>query len=623
MEMAKTPTSESNFKRNSTKKELQDLCREHGLSPYKTKANLLKSLRPYYKVIGMATNPTSKVIDDTNITKKELQKLCRKYGLSPFDTKTNLLSSLRTYFEKINLDLFSEVESSNGCSKSLLTELLSGVQLSEATKVNKGVDGRKGKFTASFVRGHQIYSHSREKDDQEIHSQTVKTNELGNLKEAGVHNKVSEFKNVEKVGCSTSNIQKHSNSKKQENTCSQNLTQCDVYSLRPRKSHQISAGMNNFFSAEKDSVGSIAGSQHVDSTPTKDGATPLESSTSVSSLEFCVRSEEGINLFVDLSSSLPDWSKRLENEVRIFQDLQMDKFQRFRQELMGSFMGNVDAGFRISSYCAHTDRSPDSFARKNSKSRNEYPGADDGLSSNMMTKPCVVSVEMSMHLQDKNKVLRLPRLNAYIQNVPVPGIKSCTGNEETETKKLNVFHASPIKLRGNSVSMVSNGLVSTSENQNMKLGCVKCPEDLKKSYRPDNCTVPSSISTASGAVEMQLSGIAMVRQNVSYSTVVNDDSLGFVAVDVAETGNIGLANAIEVHHNASLDYKGGGPDGSKASQISKKRLEDYVSGRGHKRKRNNGLYKESYHQHDGRILRSAYQLGQKVFPRRSMRLVSK
>ncbi|CAI9762852.1 unnamed protein product [Fraxinus pennsylvanica] len=537
MEMAKTPTSESNFKRYATKKELQDLCREHDLSPYKTKADLLKSLRPNYK--------------------------------------------------KINLNLFSEVESSNGCSKSLLTELLSGAQLSEATKVNKGVEGRKGKFTSSFVHGHRIYSHSREKDDQEIHSQIVKTNEVGNLKEAGVHDKVSEFKNVEKVGCSTSNIQKHSNSKKQENTCSQNLTQCDVYNLRPRKSHQISAGMNNFFPAEKDSVGSIAGSQHIDSTSTMDGAIPLESSTSVSSLEFCVRSEEGINLFVDLSSSLPDWSKRLENEVRIFQDLQMDKFQRFRQELMGSFMGNVDAGFRISSYCAHTDPSLDSFARKNSKSRIEHPDADDGLSSNMMTKPCVVSVEMSMHLQDKNKVLRLPRLNAYIQNVPLPGIKSCTGNGETETKELNVFHTSPIKLRGNCVSMVSNGLVSTPENHNTKLGRVKCHEDLKKSYRPDNCTVPSSISTASGAVEMQLSGIAMLRQNASYSTVVNDDSLGFVAVDVAETGNIGLANAIEVHHNASLDYvpttadesKGGGPDGSKASQISKKRLEDCVSGR--------------------------------------------
>ncbi|CAA3024681.1 Hypothetical predicted protein [Olea europaea subsp. europaea] len=629
MEMAKTPTSESNFERNASKKELQDLCREHGLSPYKTKANLLKSLRPYYKVIGMVKNSTSKVIYDTDITKKELQKLCRKYGLSPYDTKVNLLCSLRTYFQKMNLNLFSEVESSNGCSKSLLTGLLSGAQLSETTKVNK--EDRKGKFTASFVHGHGIYSRSREKDDQEIHSQTVKTNELGNLKEAGVHDKVSDFKNVEKVGCSMSNIQKHSNSKKWDNTCAQNLTQCEVYNFRPRKSHQISTGTNNYFSSKKDCVGSIAGSQHIDSTSTMDGTVPLESSTSVSSLDFCVRSEEGINLFVDLSSSLPDWSKRLENEVRIFQDLQMDKFQSFHQELMGSFMGNVDAGFRISSYCAHTDPSPDSFARKNRESRIEYPNADDGLSSNIMKKPCVVSVEMSMHLQDKNKVLRLPRLNAFIQNAPVPGIKSCTGNEETEAKKLNVFHTSPIELHCNSVSMVSNGLVSTPENQNTKLGRVKCHEDLKESYRPDNCTVPCSISTASGAVEMHLSGIAMLRQNASCSTVENDDSMGFVVVDVAETGNIGLANATEVHHNASLHYvpttpdesKGSGPGGSKASRVSKKRSEDCVSGRVHKRKRNNGLYQEGYHQHDGRILRSAYRLGQKVFPRRSIRLVSK
>lgn len=32
------------------KKKLQDLCRKHGLSPYKTKPNLASSLVPYIKV---------------------------------------------------------------------------------------------------------------------------------------------------------------------------------------------------------------------------------------------------------------------------------------------------------------------------------------------------------------------------------------------------------------------------------------------------------------------------------------------------------------------------------------------------------------------------------------------
>ncbi|KAL2506304.1 Uncharacterized protein Adt_21925 [Abeliophyllum distichum] len=625
--MAETPYAEPNFKCNAKKKELQDLCREHGLSPYKTKANLPKSLRPYYKETGIAKSPTSKVIYDTNLTKKELQKLCRKYGLSPYATKVNLVSSLRTYFQKINLNLFKEVECSNVRSKSLRTELLSGAQLSEATKVSKGIRDRKGKFTASFVHDRRIVSHSREKDDQEIHSQTVKINELGNHEEAGVHKKVSDFENVEKVGCSMSNIQTHSSSKKRENTCSQNLVQCCANNFRYWNSQQISAGMNNFVSAEDDGVGSIAGPQHIDSASTMDDAvlSPLKSSTSVPSLEFCVRSEEGIDLFVDLNSSLSNCSKRLENELSTCQDLHKDKFQRFRQELKGSFMCNVDSGFRISSYCAHADPSPHSFARKTSKSKIDFPDADDELTSTMMTKPCVVSVEMSMHLQDKNEVLHLPRLNANIQNSTVPGIKSCSENEETETKNSSVFHASPIKLDCNSVvSVVSNGLLNTLENQNMKLGRVKCHENLKE------FVVPCSISTAIGTVEMQLSGVAIHRQNMSYSTVVNDDSLGSVVVDVVETGNIGLAKTIEVHHNASSDYvpttadesKGSDPDGSKASQTLKKRLEDSVSGRGHKRKRNDGLYQEGYHQH-GRILRSANRLGQKVLPRRSMRLVSK
>ncbi|KAL2530067.1 uncharacterized protein Fot_22668 [Forsythia ovata] len=508
--MAKTPSAESNFKCNATKKELQDLCREHGLSPYKTKASLLKSLRHYYKETGMAKSPTSKVIYDTNLTKKELQKLCRKYGLSPYDTKVNLVSSLRTYFQ------------------------------------------------------------------------------------------VSDFENVEKVGCSMSNIQKHSSSKKQENTCSQNLAQSCANNFRYWNSQQISAGMNNFASAEDDGVGSIAGLQHIDSASTMDDAvlSPLKSSTSVPSLEFCVRSEEGINLFVDLNSSLPNCSKRLENELSTCQDLHKDKFQRFHQELKGSFMCNVDSGFRISSYCAHADPSPHSFARKTIKSKIDCPDADDELTNSM----------------------------PVYRSATVPGIKSCSENEETETKNSSssVFHASPIKLDCNSVvSVVSNGLLNTRENQNMKLGRVKCHENLKE------FVVPCSISTAIGTVEMQLSGVAIHRQNMSYSTVVNDDSLGSVVVDVVETGNIGLANTIEVH-NASSDYvpttadelKGSDPDRSKASQTLKKRLEDSVSGRGHKRKRNDGLYQEGYHQH-GRILRSANRLGQKVLPRRSMRLVSK
>jgi len=32
------------------KKKLQDLCKKHGLSPYKTKPNLVSSLVPYIKV---------------------------------------------------------------------------------------------------------------------------------------------------------------------------------------------------------------------------------------------------------------------------------------------------------------------------------------------------------------------------------------------------------------------------------------------------------------------------------------------------------------------------------------------------------------------------------------------
>ncbi|WMV30987.1 hypothetical protein MTR67_024372 [Solanum verrucosum] len=96
------------------KKGLQDLCRKHGLSPYKTKPNLVSSLVPYIKGADELLFKEMKTKDNGNsinrLPKKELQDLCRKHGLSPYKTKPNLVNSLITYVKGAESFSFKEMK---------------------------------------------------------------------------------------------------------------------------------------------------------------------------------------------------------------------------------------------------------------------------------------------------------------------------------------------------------------------------------------------------------------------------------------------------------------------------------------------------------------------------------
>ncbi|VFQ72452.1 unnamed protein product [Cuscuta campestris] len=56
------------------------------------------------------------------------------------------------------------------------------------------------------------------------------------------------------------------------------------------------------------------------------------------SFEFSATSEKGINLVVDLNSSISDWFKRWEDEANIFKSLQKQNFRSFCQEIQN--LGN-------------------------------------------------------------------------------------------------------------------------------------------------------------------------------------------------------------------------------------------------------------------------------------------
>lgn len=73
-----------------------------------------------------------------------------------------------------------------------------------------------------------------------------------------------------------------------------------------------------------------------------------------SSFEFYVWSDEGVNLQVDLTSSPSDWTNKFKNEVRVSDNVNVNKSRSFRQDLLElrekpPFLWNTD-------YCQIFDR---------------------------------------------------------------------------------------------------------------------------------------------------------------------------------------------------------------------------------------------------------------------------
>ncbi|KAI8005219.1 hypothetical protein LOK49_LG08G02090 [Camellia lanceoleosa] len=66
--------------------------------------------------------------DFYRLSKKELQDLCKSYGLSPYMTKSNLVNSLSSYFKKKNWSSVSQVEGSIIHSTSMIPPLECGAR---------------------------------------------------------------------------------------------------------------------------------------------------------------------------------------------------------------------------------------------------------------------------------------------------------------------------------------------------------------------------------------------------------------------------------------------------------------------------------------------------------------
>ncbi|KAE8728206.1 Crinkly4 [Hibiscus syriacus] len=131
------------------------------------------------------------------------------------------------------------------------------------------------------------------------------------------------------------------------------------------------------------------------------------STVSSSSFQFHVKSEEGINLYVDLNSNPSEWVEKLKSEVSICQNMSHSKPQSFRNELghfeesskqlKSSFQLNVEDG-RIEDGHIHSGLPPSLIIKEHHALLLDNSNGDERpTGSTVMT--CAEAVDVSEHLE--------------------------------------------------------------------------------------------------------------------------------------------------------------------------------------------------------------------------------
>ncbi|XP_060213448.1 uncharacterized protein LOC132640724 isoform X2 [Lycium barbarum] len=587
------------------KKKLQDLCRRHGLSPYKTKPNLLNSLVPYIKGADELLFKEMKTKDGGNsisrLPKKELQDLCRKHGLSPYKTKPNLVNSLITYVKGTESFSFREMKTKES--------------------------------------GNSIYSLPKKKLQElckkyGLSPYKTKPNLVNSL--------INYFKkaDIETSEGNGYNVLDSSG----EILFSRFITQCDEKGFNQRlHSPQISFSKNAFTSDIK----------------------PMH----VPSFEFSVSSEDGINLYVDLNSCPSDSFKRLEKKVCVCHNPQNHKFQSFCQEIQylgnnrqmtSSFIWKTDSDSRFNSGHAQTVSSASLCGTFDVCHTANIDDASLGFSAT--TKSRDGSVENLTRPEGKQGSPSSFRNICGVQNMNITDVNTFTGEEikcvglntfqasekpvainktfsveaynpENTTEAFDTslcksFHASLEKLAISSLADVPGLKHNKIENQNTRLCDVGClNSERQQSCVSEKLLVLSHLSSETDFAEIEASEMGSHRQLSSYSSSGKDGLRNLV--DAAESLRSQLPLSCEDSCSIFLDDMPSSADGgardsyanrSEASEELLKKQEQLSHG-GKKRKTHDGKSDNVHQCNDGRILRSATRL--QSLPRRSIRLVSK
>ncbi|WJZ88108.1 hypothetical protein VitviT2T_007438 [Vitis vinifera] len=563
------------------------------------------------------------------LSRKELQGLCRIYGL-PSDTSVDdLVKLMLSSLERKSVSSISSGDKSSG-TKELPLPASSTPQLQRGTQLKSRVEA--GKVSCGI-----IVSRPREEDNNEKYSQTG-CKELGICMVAETCTKASGKEISEGFGSSRNTLQ--------ETSHSQIVTLRDESGFNSKKdSPKMRSGKNCFDHAREGGAGDFPPIQHRDiNIGASSGESASASSTKAPSslFEYHVRSDEGINLYVDLNSGSSYWTNRLKNEVYVCRHESNQRFQGIHQDLGQRLVASARHDKNLSlwnklSGCGANDGHvetgslPSSNLRENGLME-DTPGVDDGSFRSGEVQACSIAVETLGSPEEDQAILLSSRPSSDVQNHMISGTKTCSEDGETTTLNSSVCSFSKVKSTSNSVAnSTSDGPKSfnAGEHQNSKL----CTEICENSTLQNTSNIVNP-SVASGSVEMRLSEDVNHCTSASFSPCGNGGVLHLVnPMHKAETEHGGLANSnvpnqetCRKHLASGAEEREGGTNLAKGTNsietlqfgnsldktCLKSDSSDSIEGLHRKRKHN-----------DGEFHSSTEHLSGEVLPRRSTRLVSK
>ncbi|KAA8527286.1 hypothetical protein F0562_034617 [Nyssa sinensis] len=466
------------------------------------------------------------------LSKKELQDLCKKYGLSPHKTKSSLVNSLNSYFERKNLGLLPPAGRSSVCSTSLMPQLQLGAHSSSMA------DGRKGSYGIITCPGGE--------ENRGNKPLTIKYNGLGSCTGTESYDKASGVEISEDFGYSMYKIRdtSHLTNKKRKTS----------HSKKRNLAFAREVGMGNMHQIQHRNISHGACLADNASTST------MKSSTALPSFEFYVRSEEGINLIVDLNSSPSDWPKRLENGVCLCQTMHENKFRSFCEELellensnkqmKSSSLWNTNLNREMDDGHVKVKSSSTSNMREDGHMEFDHPDGGDETLRLTAIEPSNDGIEISAHLEEEKDIFPSSRLDSDVDQM-ISGMESCLGDGETKSLNPDVSDIPQIKVSCNSdISLTSKGPKNLNMlgQQDSKLGDENCENlTLQNTWSIVNPNVVYPGCLKIGSVEMQLSEVASQGKDPLCSPCKNNGFLDLVdAPQKVGTGDGGLANANEM-----------------------------------------------------------------------------
>ncbi|KAJ8615837.1 hypothetical protein MRB53_035209 [Persea americana] len=452
-----------------------------------------------------------------NLPRKELQALCKKHGLSA--NKTNFLLARSLFF------FFKEKDRSSTFSK----EKLSGPvdlpmadlqpeepfnSLEETDKVHKR------RVEASDADSYGPSSSKEEEAHDKRHFQPVKQKEI-NCVEADTSDKVANtaantahrgsanIETTEGFSCSISTTQNDiqpaapSHLQLQEIIShSKVLSQLNDHTMEYRKNdHPGSLNLRNSDlhlqnPSNKGCMPQIQCMKKTIGACTAESGLVSSSETSTeprpSSFQFFVRSEEGINLYVDLNSGPSDWIKVLKDEVCMYQKVHHNKSRVLHEELKGlgeigeraksSFMGYLETGFQNkederNDDSQHIKSSPSSLERENCHSMQSQKDVADNLFRSAITTKSIPGVERPLE-GDGQVVSNVCKPDSSLQNQMDSSNLSCPKHSKTVPQDSLVAAS---KVDDGSVSVSNNSLNECGHGMdaNFNLDEPKCRDLLE------------------------------------------------------------------------------------------------------------------------------------------------